>query len=150
MSYASNAQHQTFYGRTPEERERDNQRAEKALFGELIPRRDQIDATMHCKVAGVTYRNDDGRERQDIIRYAGLAQFDAIHLERDHEQATDDNTVRVLVTVGHEMLQIGHLPRETASIVAPQIDHGCKWRGVITRAAGFPTVGVSVMLYRLA
>jgi hypothetical protein len=147
VSYAT-SNRPTFYGRLPEERERDNQLAERALFGELIPGRHLVDCCRHVKVAGVTYRNDDGRERQDIIRHS-IAQFDEVTLERETDSAQDDNTVRVIAKVEDEPTIIGHLPRDTAAELAPQLDAGRNWRAIITRVGGFPTKGVSLMLYRL-
>lgn len=136
----------TFYGRLPEERDRDNSRVESALFGELVPNRARIDRSIHAKVAGVTYRNENGRERQDLI--AAILQFDLVVLDRDPEQEHDSNTVRVMAMIEGELTHIGNLPRDVAVEVAPDIDSGRFWNAIVTRVGGFPTKGVSLMLYR--
>lgn len=96
----------------------------------------------------MSYRNDDGRERQDLIRH-GLAQFDEVTLERVTDAVYDDNTIRVFAIVDEEPAQLGHLPRETAQELAPQMDAGRTWKAIVARIGGFPTMGVSLMLYRL-
>jgi hypothetical protein len=97
----------------------------------------------------VTYRNDDGRERQDIIRHGGIAQFDEATLDRVTDSDHDDNTIRVLAKIADEQTQLGHIPRDVSADLASQMDAGYKWRAIITRVAGFPTMGVSLMLYRM-
>ena len=110
--------------------------------------------TIHTKVAGVGFRNPDGRSRQQHIRKYCSA-FMPIILRRDPGNARDKNTVEVWVSAPgllfqHAEVQIGHLAPELAATIADHIDHGGTVTGEITeitsdrRAGGI--LGVNLVL----
>ena len=70
------------------------------------------------KVVGVTFRNDDGSSRQDII--ANITQDAPISIMREPTNRFDKNAIKVL----YVDQQIGYIPREFAQILAPMMDSG--------------------------
>lgn len=69
-------------------------------------------------VAGVSYPNDDGSERQSIIRDCDEGE----HLILKHTPIPEDkNAVRILRQNGQ---QLGWLPRWNAQEIAPYLDRG--------------------------
>lgn len=69
-------------------------------------------------VAGIMYKNDDGTDRQEILRRC--QEGDEVELVREPNNMYDPNAVAVYV--GNE--QVGYLFREEASEVAPLLDAG--------------------------
>jgi hypothetical protein len=140
--------------RTPEQRTRDQQLVEKALFGELLPKlyrgRDRSgrflggrSSVIHCKVVGVTHNNAGGRSRQKIIET--MTQFEFVDLKWEPCE-WDPNAIQVL----YRGEQIGHLPADLAADLAPRIGAGEPWSAITTRVGGSYTLGVSHMLFRRA
>jgi hypothetical protein len=127
--------------RTPEQRTRDQQLVEKALLGELLPKLERS-SIIHCKVSGVTYKNADGRSRQEII--AKLAQFEFVDLKWNPKDQYDPCAIEVL----YRGEMIGHIPAELAADLAPRIGTGEPWRAIATRVGGSYTLGVSLMLFK--
>lgn len=80
---------------------------------------------MITKVVGVTYLNEDGSSRRDII--AGLSSMDKVRLEREPDNKYDPNAVRVCILVGDKWQQIGYLPKDVAAELAPEFDAGVKY-----------------------
>ncbi|MGE0142987.1 MAG: HIRAN domain-containing protein [Planctomycetota bacterium] len=79
----------------------------------------------HTKIAGVTFSNDDGSERQSLIE--DLAdQLDTsgsapVTLKRDRANPHDVNAIAVLDGEGR---QLGFLPARVSAQVAPLMDRG--------------------------
>jgi hypothetical protein len=146
--------------RTPEERARDEQRVERALLGELLPKNDR---RLHTKVVGVTKPNTDGSSRQDAI--AKMHQFDLVELVRNPNDPWDSNAIKVMALIEQparrkkgevhaaapeiQRAQVGHLDAELAKELAPALDRGERWWAIATRVGGPRTQGVSLMLCRL-
>lgn len=67
------------------------------------------------KVVGVSKENNDGSNRQDIIRRE-VEENDLLSLKLEPENEFDSNAIKVLSKLGN---QIGYLSRETAERVRP-------------------------------
>lgn len=72
-----------------------------------------------CAVVGESFKNEDGGDRQEIIRRLAKA-GEQVHLEREPDNPHDDNAIAVFV----EDQQIGYLKTEVAARHAPKIDTG--------------------------
>jgi hypothetical protein len=108
--------------------------------------------TLHTKVAGVNFKNPDGRSRQQHIRKYCSASMPII-LRRDPGNTRDKNTVEVWVSAPgllflRSEVKIGHLSPELAANIADHIDHGGTVTGEITEISGGRDglVGVSIVL----
>ena len=110
--------------------------------------------TIHAKVAGVNFKNPDGRSRQQHIRRYCAASLPII-LRRNPGNARDKNTVEVWVSAPgllflQSEVQIGHLSPELAATIADHIDHGGTVTGEITEITGGRhgdgLVGVNIVL----
>jgi hypothetical protein len=110
--------------------------------------------TIHAKVAGVNFKNPDGRSRQQHIRkYCGTAT--PVILRRDPGNARDKNTVEVWVSAPgllfqQSEVQIGLLDPQLAASIADHIDHGGTVTAEITEITGGRRadglVGVNIVL----
>lgn len=107
--------------------------------------------TFHSKVAGVTFRNDDGSDRQDYIRSYCRPGSDII-LKREPDNPYDSNAVAVWVkgNVLASEVQIGYLKAEVAEEIADYMDGGGVVEAQITEVTGGtrdkPTFGVNISL----
>jgi hypothetical protein len=72
------------------------------------------------KVVGVTFKNDDGSDRQEFIRQCMV--LDALELKHDPDNPFDPNAVAVF----RESQQLGHLKRELAPEIVYYVRNG--WR----------------------
>jgi len=87
--------------------------------------------TICTKIRGVTKRNDDGVNRQRIIRQC-CGSGDALYLDREPNNPVDRNAIRVRRIVCTDVPdrprlaeQLGYLSRELAEDLAPRMDkHG--------------------------
>lgn len=70
------------------------------------------------KVVGVTFTNEDGVSRQNII--AGLKDNSMIILRREPTNRYDTNAVAVFTEDG----QVGYISKDYSSILAPMMDAG--------------------------
>lgn len=73
---------------------------------------------VELKVVGVTFSNEDGTKRKDII--VGMKLESPIMLEREPSNKYDTNAVKVLTDGG----QIGYIGKDYSSILAPYMDAG--------------------------
>ena len=89
---------------------------------------------MITKVVGVTFRNEDGSSRADVI--ASMNEDDSIILERDPFNEYDSNAVKVCVLKNGEKKQFGNLGRDLAATISPRMRRGEKFKARIT-ACGF-------------
>lgn len=94
-------------------------------------------SSFHTKVVGVTYNNDDGSDRQRIIRDLikdGTLAYDAeLLLIPEPTNPYDRNCIRVVASNGQ---QIGNLSREVAARVAPQMSAGSVFRAYVSSHSG--------------
>jgi len=91
----------------------------------------------HTKIAGVTFSNEDGVSRQDIIedleeRWRDTGE-EALELRRDHHNAYDKNAVTVLDSSGR---QLGFLSGQVAETIAPLLDRGVDVRVSLSSVTG--------------
>ncbi len=97
---------------------------------------------INTKVAGVTFANDDGTQRQDIIK--GLTMGEQVLLVRDHDNEHDFYAVQVQTT---EKEVIGWVPRTKTPQVATWIDGGRLAVGMVAsrgKARGKDLVGINI------
>jgi hypothetical protein len=73
------------------------------------------------KVVGVTFANENGINRQDIIK--GLNIGDKIIIHREPTNRYDTNAIAVFSENG----QIGYVGKDYASILAPMMDVGTQF-----------------------
>lgn len=83
------------------------------------------------KVVGVSYENEDGVSRQEILEDCFVG--DRLALVRDPEDGFDPNAVRVLDGDGR---QLGFLRRNVAAELAPLMDKGMQFSCVISDLTG--------------
>lgn len=79
---------------------------------------------MLTKVTGVTFLNDDGTNRANII--ASMTNNDVVVLERDPFNQYDSNAVKVCVIKNGKPLQIGYIEKVLASKLSPKLRRGAK------------------------
>lgn len=75
------------------------------------------------KVTGVTFKNEDGTSRGDIIREMSKNPDNTITLEREPNNQFDANAIKVFAN----NKQIGYIGKDYASILAGMIDSGRKF-----------------------
>ena len=111
--------------------------------------------SFHTKVVGVTFRNDDGSERQDII--ARCKPGDELALSSEPDNRYSDNAVAIYCNLrgwfgGVKTRQLGYLPEESsvAAEVFEHIEGGGGGEAQITEVTGgtrdTPTMGVNIRI----
>ena len=98
------------------------------------------------KVMGVTKRNDDGENRQDIIKRLAISGNAFFYLEREANNPHDKNAI----SVWGDYDQIGYLSREVSENLAPHIDNGGYVKIANIRITGGsvdrPNMGVNITI----
>ena len=97
---------------------------------------------INTRVAGVSFANDDGTSRQDIIK--GLTMGDRVLLVRDKENEHDFYATRVQTVSGQV---IGWVPRQKSHQVAAWIESGNLVVGMAAsrgKARGKDLVGLNI------
>lgn len=77
------------------------------------------------KVVGVTFTNEDGISRQDIIKE--LCSNDKITIRREPTNKFDTNAIAVWSEKG----QVGYIGKDYASIISPMMDGGAQFNVTI-------------------
>jgi HIRAN domain-containing protein len=98
------------------------------------------------KVVGVTKKNSDGQDRQDIV--AGLDEGDWLSLVREPENPRDPNAIAVRTTNGD---QVGYLSRDKAKELAKLADKNGDLKAVILDITGGgkgQSLGVNIAISR--
>jgi hypothetical protein len=99
----------------------------------------------YTKVAGVTYKNDDGSDRQDIL--STCSPLKKLRLEHEDNNPHDPNAIRVCTEEGR---QIGHLFRDVASDVWWRMQHNFTYAAVSANLTGgtkeYPQLGMNIIL----
>jgi hypothetical protein len=102
-----------------------------------------------AKVAGVTFPNDDGSERQAIIRRCEPGEW--LVLRHDAYNEFSMFATQVLRTNGE---QLGHAPEYLAERICEEIEQGYKVLGIVTDVTGGtwdkPTRGVNFAVFFVA
>lgn len=83
--------------------------------------------TIDTLVVGVTFENDDGGSRQEIIEM--LSEGDELVLEREFDNGYDENAIAVF---DEFYAQIGYINKELASELAPLMDAGQRVKGSVS------------------
>jgi hypothetical protein len=99
----------------------------------------------YTKLAGATYKNDDGSDRQDIL--STCCPLQALRVEHDNNNPHDPNAIRVCTEDGR---QIGHLFRDLASDVWWRMQHHFTYAAFSANITGgtedHPTMGMNILL----
>lgn len=97
------------------------------------------------KVVGVTFTNDDGTDRQEILSTCSPLQ--TLRLEHEDNNPQDSNAIRVCTEDGR---QIGHLFRGVASNVWRQMQRNFTFAAISLDISGGtknrPTLGMNILL----
>lgn len=80
---------------------------------------------MRTKVVGVSFINDDGSNRANII--SKMDENSKVFLERDPYNQYDSNAVKVLVIQDGEKKQIGFLGKDMASSISTKMRSGTQY-----------------------
>jgi len=124
------------------EREKENEERSR-LREEVVARRMRLRHAF-AKVAGVTFPNDDGSERQAIIRRCKPGEYLTLRHEPDNEYS--EFAIQVLRENGE---QLGHAPEYLAQGICQEIEEGYTAIGVIKNVTGGtrdkPTRGVNFL-----
>ena len=83
------------------------------------------------KIRGVTHRNGDGSERQEIL--SRCSEGEKLFLHRDYDNPEDNNAVVVRRMNGEKL---GYLSRSVAEDVAPKLDSGERLKAKIENLTG--------------
>jgi hypothetical protein len=101
------------------------------------------------KVAGVTFPNDDGSERQQII--GRCSPGEQLVLQHDPHNKYSSVAIRVLRINGE---QLGHAPEYMAERIVENIEDGCHVLGVLSDVTGgtreHPTLGANFAVFFVA
>ena len=110
----------------------------------------------HSKVAGVTAKNDDGRQRQHYIRTycrAGMP----LRLVREPSNQFDKNAIGAWITARAFIfftseVQIGYIGADVAAELAPHMDRGESVTAAISEVTGGighkKNLGVNIVVTR--
>ena len=100
----------------------------------------------HARVSGVSYINDDGSSRQDIIADK-LEIWQQLALVHEPDNPYDKNAVQVLIEEGD--LQIGYLPARVAAETVSAMSGGTLYsafvRSIKPTEAGFYGVVIAIV-----
>ena len=91
----------------------------------------------HTKVAGVTFSNADGIDRQDLIEELaeGVQRVGTVSLALKREPGNPYDTCAVAVFDPHGR-QIGYLSSKVAETIAPLMDGGMRIQAEVTSITG--------------
>lgn len=103
----------------------------------------------HTKIAGVTYPNDDGTSRQDIIhKYCQPGM--ALTLMREPDNPHSSTAIAVYITTPTGPSQIGYISENVASELSPFIKAGHQVKAEIANITGGAgekeTIGVNILI----
>jgi len=103
-----------------------------------MPKVKKQDVYFECRIAGVSFLNDDGSSRQNALALlANVFHENAeafgepetrpnitLVLKREPENPYDANAVGVYAKLERGLHQLGHIPRGHAEVLAPIMDAG--------------------------
>ena len=100
-----------------------------------------MERLIHSKIAGVTYTNADGSQRQKIVTKCSLGE--RLRLEREPNNPYDANAIKLLRLNGE---QIGYVTARLATDLAQYVDSGVQMEVRITEftGGGEKTHGVNI------
>lgn len=101
---------------------------------------------LFTKIAGVTFQNDDGSERQEIISRCRVAEPLSLRHQRDNGFSEYATAVR---RVNGE--QLGYLPEFLAEQICEEVEAGFSTQGILKNRTGgtadTPTRGVNIIVF---
>ena len=103
-------------------------------------------------VTGVTFAPHYPRNVYEVQKWYVLRGKCEARLERELDNEHDPNAVKVGALTPNGLIELGHLPRDVAARVAPELDAGTRWTAAI-ESMGEEVMGrpwVSVRLWRAA
>jgi len=95
--------------------------------------------TTYTKIVGVTGRNENGDEIQEILNIMASeweSSMAILHFFREPNNEYDCNAIAVYAACVDDCPHIGYLSRELAAELAPKIDAGCRLTGRISEITG--------------
>lgn len=95
-----------------------------------------------CKVAGVSYKNEDGTYRQRIIKTINPLTEVKLTIEREPENAYDCNAIKVL----YNKQCIGYIPRDISEHIAPIMDKKGKVDVEFIKTSGGTSSSIGVFI----
>lgn len=90
-------------------------------------------------VVGVSFAIGYPQHLYDIERELMFYRTPTVRLVREPDNAVDPNAVRVVVFVEHpkpHYVNVGHVPAPLAQRLAPEMDAGEQWAGVVAEIRG--------------
>jgi HIRAN domain len=90
---------------------------------------------IHTKLRGVSRSNDDGTDRQAIIRKSCRA-GDELRVYREPDNPVDPNAIAIFAYYKGVERQLGYLPSELAAELAPKLRRGKSLRVVVSEVTG--------------
>lgn len=97
------------------------------------------------KCMGVTFSNDDGTKRQDLL--ASLNAGDELKLVREKDNPFDNSAIAIFTK---DDQQLGYLKKDLARDLAPNMDKGVKIKILVMDVTGgsdsAPTRGLNIQL----
>jgi hypothetical protein len=135
----------TFYHPTPHVRTEDDEKLEK-----WVRENPAYDEWIYSKVAGVSFANRDGVERQDVVEHCKPGEM--LKLIPEPKNRFDHNAVAVVRQNGE---QLGYLNRRLAEDVQNWTAKGEHWQAMVTKITpeqplpcAAPLHGVNLILLR--
>lgn len=126
--------------------EREKEKEERKRLREEEYKRQMRLRHAFAKVAGVTFPNDDGSERQDVIKRCRIGE--QLILRHDAYNEYSIFATQVLRTNGE---QLGHAPEYLAERISQEVEGGYKVVGVLKDITGGawdkPTRGVNFVVF---
>lgn len=120
---------------------------ERHVTEEIERRSEYLPPVRHfyTKVAGVTYKNDDGSDRQEIL--STWSPLQPLRVEHEDNNPHDPNAIRICTEDGR---QIGYLSRDVASDVWWRMQHRFTYAAVSANIYGgtkdCPPLGMNILL----
>jgi hypothetical protein len=108
-----------------------------------------VDKVIYSKIAGVTFDNCDGTNRQALL--PSLKKGDELELKREQNNAFDNNAVAIYSPKG----QIGYINAELAPYISTIIDNDGSLRVIVNEITGgepnqYYGCNIEIMIYKRA
>ncbi len=137
--------------RRDQQREQLRQEQEREKEGRRLARQEELARANRIRhafsnVAGVTFPNDDGTYRQNILARCKPGEW--LELKRDKYNRFSSYATKVLRRNGE---QLGHVPEYLAERVCAEIESGRLATGILTEVTGGtfdrPTMGANIAIF---
>jgi hypothetical protein len=105
----------------------------------------KLSKQIKTNIAGVTYKNQDGTDRQTLLKK--IKKGDLLFLERESDNKYDVNAIKVLNKKGQ---QLGYIKSELAEDLSAYLDNGESFKVIVLDKHGGnankPTIGCNIQL----